>query len=217
MGKDRYWLAGGMLLLCDCGGSDGYRRHRFKEDLVELAADSKLPIEVAHYPPGCSKFHPIERRMFCHNTGAARHRAANDSRRPRFHQTHHDDNRTKGHRRDCPPHLRKRPPSDGRFPPPNANPSRQAATTTELHGAGLAHHPRNTEVIFRAILGASGTWDFSANPWLGRETGHSMIADWRLEIGEDQGSIMTWVAHLGGYMRQSTTLPPGHAWQCWRW
>jgi hypothetical protein len=70
VGKDRYWLAGGMLLLCDAGGSNGYRLHRFKEDLVELAGDVQLPIEVAHYPPGCSKFNPIERRMFCHVTRA---------------------------------------------------------------------------------------------------------------------------------------------------
>ena len=29
-----------------------------------------MSIEVAHYPPGCSKYNPIERRMFCHVTRA---------------------------------------------------------------------------------------------------------------------------------------------------
>lgn len=70
LGKRRYWHAEGLLLLCDCGGSNGNRQHRFKEDLADLAYDLGRPIEVAHYPPGCSKFNPIERRMFCHVTRA---------------------------------------------------------------------------------------------------------------------------------------------------
>lgn len=70
LGQRRYADAGGLLLLCDCGGSNGNRQHRFKEDLAELACDLGRPIEVAHYPPGCSKFNPIERRMFCHVTRA---------------------------------------------------------------------------------------------------------------------------------------------------
>lgn len=70
LGWRHYADAGGLLLLCDCGGSNGYRQHRFKEDLANLAYDLELPIEVAHYPPGCSKYNPIERRMFCHVTRA---------------------------------------------------------------------------------------------------------------------------------------------------
>lgn len=70
LGKRRYWHASGLLLLCDCGGSNGNRQHRFKEDLADLAYALRRPIEVAHYPPGCSKFNPIERRMFCHVTRA---------------------------------------------------------------------------------------------------------------------------------------------------
>ena len=27
-----------------------------------------MDIEVAHYPPGCSKYNPIEHRLFCHVT-----------------------------------------------------------------------------------------------------------------------------------------------------
>lgn len=70
MGWRYYSDAGGLLLLCDCGGSNGYRLNCFKEDLTNLARDLELPIEVAHYPPGCSKYNPIERRMFCHVTRA---------------------------------------------------------------------------------------------------------------------------------------------------
>jgi hypothetical protein len=59
-----------MLLLCDCGGSNGNRQYFFKEELALLACDLGRSIEVAHYPPGCSKYNPIERRMFCHVTRA---------------------------------------------------------------------------------------------------------------------------------------------------
>jgi hypothetical protein len=68
MGRKRYWHASGLLLLCDCGGSNGNRQHRFKQDLKELAIDLRRDIQVAHYPPGCSKYNPIEHRMFCHVT-----------------------------------------------------------------------------------------------------------------------------------------------------
>jgi DDE family transposase len=69
LGRKHYWHASGLLLLCDCGGSNGYRHWRFKEDLFELA-NLRLyrDIEVAHYPPGCSKYNPIEHRLFCHLT-----------------------------------------------------------------------------------------------------------------------------------------------------
>lgn len=70
LGRKRYWHASGLLLLCDCGGSNGYRRHRFKEELSWLASDLRRDIRVAHYPPGCSKYNPIEHRLFCHVTRA---------------------------------------------------------------------------------------------------------------------------------------------------
>jgi hypothetical protein len=68
LGRRRYWHASGLLVLCDCGGSNGYRQHRFKEDLCELASRLRRDIRVAHYPPGCSKYNPIEHRLFCHVT-----------------------------------------------------------------------------------------------------------------------------------------------------
>jgi hypothetical protein len=66
MGRRRYWHASGLLVLCDCGGSNGHRHYRFKEALHHLANDLGRDIEVAHYPPGCSKYNPIEHRLFCH-------------------------------------------------------------------------------------------------------------------------------------------------------
>lgn len=68
LGRRHYWYASSILVLCDCGGSNGYRQHRFKEDLCELATRLHRDLEVAHYPPGCSKYNPIEHRVFCHLT-----------------------------------------------------------------------------------------------------------------------------------------------------
>jgi hypothetical protein len=66
LGRRNYWYAPQLLLLCDCGGSNGNRQLRFKEELCYLAADLRMDLQVAHYPPGCSKYNPIEHRMFCH-------------------------------------------------------------------------------------------------------------------------------------------------------
>jgi len=66
LGQRRYWHASGLLVLCDCGGSNSHRHYRFKEELHYLACDLRRDIEVAHYPPGCSKYNPIEHRLFCH-------------------------------------------------------------------------------------------------------------------------------------------------------
>jgi hypothetical protein len=70
LGKFHYAGAERLLLLCDCGGSNGYRQLFFKEELWALAQDLSLSIRVAHYPPGCSKYNPIEHRMFSHVTRA---------------------------------------------------------------------------------------------------------------------------------------------------
>jgi len=65
-GARRYPHAGEMLLLCDGGGSNGARRLAFKEQLERVADRTDLAIRVAHYPPGCSKYNPIEHRLFPH-------------------------------------------------------------------------------------------------------------------------------------------------------
>lgn len=65
-GRQAWPQARSLLLLCDCGGSNNYRHHIFKEDLQRLVNRIGLPIRVAHYPPHCSKYNPIEHRLFCH-------------------------------------------------------------------------------------------------------------------------------------------------------
>jgi hypothetical protein len=66
LGRRHFGYAPRMLVLCDCGGSNGNRQWLFKEELCYLAADLGMDLQVAHYPPGCSKYNPIEHRMFCH-------------------------------------------------------------------------------------------------------------------------------------------------------
>ena len=56
------------MLLCDGGGSNGARRLVFKEQLQRVVEVTDLAIQVAHYPPGCSKFNPIDHRLFPHVT-----------------------------------------------------------------------------------------------------------------------------------------------------
>ena len=57
-------------MLCDGGGSNSSRHYLFKQDLQELAEALGLRIRVAHYPPYCSKYNPIEHRLFPHVTRA---------------------------------------------------------------------------------------------------------------------------------------------------
>lgn len=54
-----------LLLEADGGGSNGSRSRVFKQQLQEkLADDLGLTITVCHYPPGTSKWNPIEHRLF---------------------------------------------------------------------------------------------------------------------------------------------------------
>ena len=69
-GCQHYPKARRLLLLCDGGGSNAANRHVFKEALQVLAERLGLEIRVAHYPPYCSKYNPIEHRLFSHITRA---------------------------------------------------------------------------------------------------------------------------------------------------
>jgi hypothetical protein len=59
-----------MLLLCDAGGSNGYRNRRFKEMIQWVAGSTGLQIRVAHYPSYCSKYNPCDHKLFPHVTRA---------------------------------------------------------------------------------------------------------------------------------------------------
>ena len=69
-GQPQYPEARSILLLCDGGGSNNATHYLFKEDLQKLVDRLGLDIRVAHYPPYCSKYNPIEHRFFPHVTRA---------------------------------------------------------------------------------------------------------------------------------------------------
>lgn len=69
-GSLQYPDATSLLILCDGGGSNSSRHHIFKYDLQHLADELGIEIRVAHYPPYCSKYNPIEHRLFPHVTRA---------------------------------------------------------------------------------------------------------------------------------------------------
>lgn len=68
MGATAYPGAKRLLITADCGGSNGYRVRLWRLELQKLADELKMPVQVAHLPPGTSKWNKIEHRMFCHIT-----------------------------------------------------------------------------------------------------------------------------------------------------
>lgn len=69
-GRALFPKATSILAQCDGGGSNGSRHYIFKEDLQRLADELGIEIRIAHYPPYCSKYNPIEHRLFPHVTRA---------------------------------------------------------------------------------------------------------------------------------------------------
>ena len=69
-GQHLYPQATAILVLCDGGGSNSSRHYIFKSDLQALVDEIGVEIRIAHYPPYCSKYNPIEHRFFPHVTRA---------------------------------------------------------------------------------------------------------------------------------------------------
>ena len=64
-GSAHYPDADRLLILADCGGSNGYRTRLWKHQLQGAFSNRfNLEVKVCHYPPGSSKWNPIEHRMF---------------------------------------------------------------------------------------------------------------------------------------------------------
>lgn len=54
-----------LLILADSGGANGCRVWAWKERLQQRLADEfALELRICHYPTGCSKWNPIEHRLF---------------------------------------------------------------------------------------------------------------------------------------------------------
>ena len=70
IGRRRYPGARRLLILADSGGSNGYRPRRWKTQLqARLVEPYRLTVTVCHYPPGASKWNPIEHLLFSQISG----------------------------------------------------------------------------------------------------------------------------------------------------
>ena len=64
-GRARYPDASSLVILADCGGSNGYRTRAWKHCLQHSFCNvHRIKVTVAHYPAGCSKWNPVEHRLF---------------------------------------------------------------------------------------------------------------------------------------------------------
>jgi hypothetical protein len=64
-GKSMYARRDRLLILADGGGANGYNLRTWKSDLQEQLCDAfGLTVTVSHYPPGCSKWNPVEYKLF---------------------------------------------------------------------------------------------------------------------------------------------------------
>lgn len=63
-GRQRYEGAEQLTILADGGGSNGATNRLWKHRLHAFAQRTGIAVTVAHYPPGTSKWNPIEHRLF---------------------------------------------------------------------------------------------------------------------------------------------------------
>jgi hypothetical protein len=64
-GRSTYAHADRVLILADGGGGNGYNLRTWKKDLQDKLCDAfGLTVTLSHYPPACSKWNPIEYRLF---------------------------------------------------------------------------------------------------------------------------------------------------------
>jgi hypothetical protein len=64
VGRRRYRGVKRLLIEADSGGSNDYRKWEWKVALQRLADAFGLTVVVTHFPPGASKWNPIDHRMF---------------------------------------------------------------------------------------------------------------------------------------------------------
>ena len=64
-GQKRYRKRPHVLVLADCGGSNGPRNRAWKHNLQHRLCDpNHVTVTVCHYPSGASKWNPVEHRLF---------------------------------------------------------------------------------------------------------------------------------------------------------
>jgi hypothetical protein len=66
-GRRMYPQTDELLILADCGGGNSARARAWKYHLQHHLCDPyDLTVTVCHYPPGASKWNPIEHHLFSH-------------------------------------------------------------------------------------------------------------------------------------------------------
>ena len=63
-GQRSFREADHLVILADSGGGNGWRNRLWKHKLQERCDELGLTVTVCHYPTGCSKWNPIEHRLF---------------------------------------------------------------------------------------------------------------------------------------------------------
>ena len=66
MGKWRFEWGSPILFLDECVGRNGYRVPPFRQQLHQLRQLLCRTFRGCHLPPYCSKYNPIDHRLFCH-------------------------------------------------------------------------------------------------------------------------------------------------------
>ena len=108
MGRERYPDTDKLMITADGGGSNGSRVRLFKVELQKLADETRLALQVCHYPPGTSKWNKIEHRLFCYITENWRGTPLTSRTRGcRAHRRHHDQGGPEGAVRARHPDLPK--------------------------------------------------------------------------------------------------------------
>jgi Rhodopirellula transposase DDE domain len=66
-GRSKYPHGDRLLVLADGGGANGYNLRTWKKDLQDRLCNTfGLTVTLSHYPTGCSKWNPVEYRLFSH-------------------------------------------------------------------------------------------------------------------------------------------------------
>jgi len=69
-GTTRYPEITELLILCDTGGSNGYRCRIWKHAIQKRLCDAfGISVTICHYPTGASKWNPIEHHLFSYISG----------------------------------------------------------------------------------------------------------------------------------------------------
>ena len=64
LGRERFPDAKRLTITADCGGGNSPRVHLWKVELQKLADETRLELELCHFPPGTSKWNKVEHRLF---------------------------------------------------------------------------------------------------------------------------------------------------------